>query len=46
LEISGTLLFSGDYSMVKRPPGYESFYGFMTRPFRFIPASGDSAPTS
>ena len=44
--LSGTLLFSGDYSMVKRPPGYESFYGFVTRPFRFIPASGDSAPTT
>jgi hypothetical protein len=36
--LSGTLLFSGDYSMVPRPPGYESFYGFMTRPFRLLPA--------
>ena len=36
--LSGTLLFSGDYSMVRRPEGYESFYGFMTRPFRLLPA--------
>lgn len=36
--LSATLLFSGDYSMVRRPEGYESFYGFMTRPFRLLPA--------
>ncbi|MCS6846116.1 MAG: DUF4185 domain-containing protein [Anaerolineae bacterium] len=34
--LSGTLLFSGDYSMVKRPPGWQSYYGFMTRPFRLL----------
>jgi hypothetical protein len=33
--LSGTLMFSGDYSMVPRSPGYESFYGLMTRQFRF-----------
>ena len=35
--LSGTLVFSGDYSMHPHPPGYQSFYGFMTRPFRLIP---------
>jgi hypothetical protein len=35
--LTGSLLFSGDYSMVSRPAGYQSFYGFMTRPFRFVP---------
>ena len=43
--LTGTMLFSGDYSMVKRPPDHESYYGFMTRPFRFIPAGDESAPT-
>ncbi len=35
--LSGTLVFSGDYSMVPRPAGYQSYYGFMTRPFRLVP---------
>ena len=35
--LSGTLLFSGDYSMHPRPKGHESYYGFMTRPFRLRP---------
>lgn len=35
--LQGVMAFSGDYSMVPRPAGYESFYGFMTRPFRLIP---------
>jgi len=35
--LSGTLVFSGDYSMVPRPAGYQSWYGFMTQAFRFIP---------
>lgn len=33
--LSGTLLFSGDYTQfTKAPPREQSFYGFMTRPFR------------
>jgi hypothetical protein len=35
--LQGVMVFSGDYSMVPRPAGYQSFYGFMTRPFRLIP---------
>jgi hypothetical protein len=35
--LSGTMLFSGDYSyFYDQPPGYESFYGFMTRQFRLV----------
>lgn len=34
--LRGTLLFSGDYSQFTKPvKAKESFYGFMTRPFRF-----------
>jgi hypothetical protein len=36
--LQGTLLFSGDYGFQPKPPGHESFYGFMTRPFRLLPA--------
>jgi len=37
--LSGTMLFSGDYSyFFKQPEGYESMYAFMTRQFRLIPA--------
>ena len=35
--LGGTLVFSGDYSMVPHPTGYSSFYGFMTRSFRLTP---------
>jgi hypothetical protein len=36
--LSGTLLFSGDYRFTPLPEGESSFYGFMTRPFRLLPA--------
>lgn len=32
--LGGVMVFSGDYSIVPRPEGYQSYYGFMTRPFR------------
>jgi hypothetical protein len=35
--LQGVMVFSGDYSIVPRPAGHESFYGFMTRPFRLLP---------
>jgi len=34
--LSGTLLFSGDYKFGFLPRSAESFYGFMTRPFRLV----------
>jgi hypothetical protein len=35
--LQGTLLFSGDYSQFTKPPTpKDSYYAFMTRPFRFI----------
>lgn len=39
---SGVLMFSGDYRMhgLPTPPGHESWYALMTRPFRLLPASG------
>ena len=38
----GTLLFSGDYKFgfLPRHPDDESFYGFMTRPFRLVSSGG------
>ncbi|MDX2024098.1 MAG: DUF4185 domain-containing protein [Deltaproteobacteria bacterium] len=36
--MQGTLLFSGDYSQFTKPPApKDSYYAFMTRPFRLIP---------
>jgi hypothetical protein len=35
--LSGTLMFSGDYRFGFLPRPAESFYGLMTRPFRFVP---------
>jgi hypothetical protein len=35
--LSGTLMFSGDYRFSFLPRPAESFYGLMTRPFRFVP---------